>query len=90
MSGNYPFKRRGDRQQGWELQPKGNEVSMRRGRGILGYWQLKSFEILEHETKKRDGVLVLVQGMNEAGFNFISTKREKKNKNKIYLRQYLA
>lgn len=29
-------------------------------------------------NKKSDGVLVLVQGKNEAGFNFISTKREKK------------
>lgn len=37
------------------------------------------------KQKKRDGVLVLVQGMNEAGFNFISTKREKKIKTKFIL-----
>lgn len=46
--------------------------------GNSGILTVKNFEILEHETKKRDRVLVLVQGMNEAGFNFISTKREKK------------
>lgn len=44
------------------------------------FWDIDSSKALKYLSmkQKNDGVLVLVQGKNEAGFNFISTKREKK------------